>query len=611
MRARFARSIPHADGRAHGTRRTRRLSRAYLVELLESRVLMHANPVLDAEHLAVFGSQDSVSGIVSGGLLPDASISYVSVPSATPEVWSDPHTWRYVGAAPADGSQPAPLPSAGANVVISEGSTVVVDTVFTTALHGVRADGTLRFDPHADTLLVADTILVNIDGVFQMGTDPGLPDPLSATGHGERIDANHRARVIFADSGPIDVTWDPLQFSRGLVSHGDVSMFGTQVTSFEQLGVAAKAKDKTLVLADVPTGWKAGDRLVLSGDTATNGKNTNHDEEVQIVSIGFNSQQQAVVTITDPKVANWGGLKYAHSVATGYLADVSRNATFESQNVTTVAQRGHIMFMHSDNVHVDSAGFYGLGRTDKRTLIDDPVVSPDPANPGHTTTDVIDSKTGQRVMVPVVDAQGNPVVVDGVTQLQVARTGLNPRGRYAVHFHRTGIDEDADPATITGSAVVDTPGWGIVNHSSNVDASGNVVFNAVGAAFVTEAGDEIGSFERQPRDPLPGLGQRHREPQAGAGLRPSRQRILAARRQRFGQEQRGRGATRRRPTSSFPWGSCKKAWAPRRFRPRIWRTPPGPRPARPWSTWATCRCASFRATWPSPRPTAWKPGSRC
>lgn len=335
--------------------------------------------MLDAEHLAVFGSRDPVSGVVSGGLLPDRSISYISVPSATPQEWSDPSTWRYVGEAPADGSQPSPIPSAGANVVISDGSTVVVDTVFTTPLHAIRTDGTLRFDPHADTLLVADTILVTTEGVFQMGTDPTLPDPLSATGMGERIDVNRRARVIFADSGPIDVSWDPLQFSRGLVSHGAVSIFGTEVTSFEQLAVAAKPKDKTLVLADVPTGWKAGDRLVLTGDTAANSKNVNRDEEVQIVSINFTDEQHSVITITDPKVANWAGLKYNHAVATGYVADVSRNATFESQNVTTVAQRGHVMFMHNDDVHVDSAGFYGLGRTDKRTLIDDPVLVPDPA----------------------------------------------------------------------------------------------------------------------------------------------------------------------------------------------------------------------------------------
>ena len=141
---------------------------------------------------------------------------------------------------------------------------------------------------------------------------------------------------------------------------------------------------------------------------------------------------------------------------------------------------------------VDAAGFYGLGRTDKRIPIDDPVLSPDPDHPGKFTTDKIDPTTGQRVMVPVLDANGKPVVINSVTQMQPVRTGLNPRGRYAVHFHRTGVDEGSDPATIADSAVVDTPGWGIVNHSSNVNVDGNVVFNAVGAAYATEAGDEIG-----------------------------------------------------------------------------------------------------------------------
>src|SRR6185295_424400 len=126
---------------------------------------------------------------------------------------------------------------------------------------------------------------------------------------------------------------------------------------------------------------------------------------------------------------------------------------------------------------------------------DDPVVSADPSRPGQTTTDVISARTGQRVMVPVLDANGNPVVVDGVTQLQPARTGLNPRGRYAVHFHRTGIEDHDHATTISDSSVVDSPGWGIVNHSSNVDVTGNVVFNALGSAYVTEAGDEIGSFD--------------------------------------------------------------------------------------------------------------------
>src|SRR5262249_38953015 len=51
------------------------------------------------------------------------------------------------------------------------------------------------------------------------------------------------------------------------------------------------------------------------------------------------------------------------------------------------------------------------------------------------------------------------------------------------------------PVTINDSAVVDSVGWGIVNHSSDVNVTNNVVFNATGAAYVTEAGDEIGTFD--------------------------------------------------------------------------------------------------------------------
>ena len=40
------------------------------------------------------------------------------------------------------------------------------------------------------------------------------------------------------------------------------------------------------------------------------------------------------------------------------------------------------------------------------------------------------------------------------------------------------------------------PGWGYVNHSGYVDFVDNVAYNVNGAAFVTEVGDEIGSFRR-------------------------------------------------------------------------------------------------------------------
>jgi hypothetical protein len=54
--------------------------------------------------------------------------------------------------------------------------------------------------------------------------------------------------------------------------------------------------------------------------------------------------------------------------------------------------------------------------------------------------------------------------------------------------------DDGNPATIMGSAVVDSPGWGFVNHSSDVNMTNNIAFDVHGSGFVTEVGDEIGGF---------------------------------------------------------------------------------------------------------------------
>ena len=144
-------------------------SRVSRLEALEARLLLHSSPVLDAEHLAVFGARDVTTGVITGGLVPDSSLTYISVPGTAPEKWSDASTWRYVGPALAAGIAPSPIPGLGANVLISTGSVVIVDAQFNSSLHTIRDDGTLRFDPHANTLLSVDTIIVEPSGVFQMG----------------------------------------------------------------------------------------------------------------------------------------------------------------------------------------------------------------------------------------------------------------------------------------------------------------------------------------------------------------------------------------------------------------------------------------------------------
>lgn len=457
------------------------------IEPLEERLVLHANVVMDAEHLAVFGARDPVTQVVTGGLVPDSAVTDRAIASGN---WSDPTIWS-------NG-----IPKDGDNVLIGAGFVVTIDCDASidasnnrVALRTIRDDGTLRFQADVNTTLLVDTIIVEPSGTYEMGT---ADDP---------IDAAHRARVIFADrEAGLDAAgqaafeaarraWDPLAFSEGLVSHGDVSIYGSNVTSYVLATKNLNANSTTIDLGvPVPSDWKVGDRLIVTGSTPTNSMGLNQDEQVQIAGISGN-----VITLKASTP-----IKYLHTINATYVANVTRNATFESENVQVVARHGHVMFMHNDDVHVAAAGFYGLGRTDKRRVIDDPVNQPDPDHPGQMTTDVLlanvnseHPEIGHRVLVPVVDGNGK-VVIDPATgkpKLQIAQTGLNPRGRYAVHFHRTGLTSTDDPATLDDCAVVDSPGWGIVNHSSNVDITNNVVFNAVGAAYVTEAGDEIGTFQ--------------------------------------------------------------------------------------------------------------------
>jgi hypothetical protein len=111
--------------------------------------------------------------------------------------------------------------------------------------------------------------------------------------------------------------------------------------------------------------------------------------------------------------------------------------------------RGHVMFMHNPNVGVYDSSFTDLGRSRKDIAITDP------------------------------DGQGG---------------GLeNVRGRYALHFHRTGYDT---PAIVENCTIVNPSSWGVVNHESYVNVYDTTVTGAFGAAFMVETGTELGTFTR-------------------------------------------------------------------------------------------------------------------
>jgi hypothetical protein len=293
-----------------------------------------------------------------------------------------------------------------ANVFVRTGQ--VYDVSGTVDLRGqwlaVESGGKVTLDSPTDKLLV-DSVFVLPGGIFE------------ATA----------GEVVFTDTGPIDVAKDPRLMSRGLISHGTVRIHGKPVTDWLPL-VGAKVGDKTLTTDGTPSGWQAGDRLVLTG-TARGG-----EEVVTVASVAGSA-----VTLTAPLARDHTPPEAGLRVHAGHL---TRSVTFRSENTADLTRRGHVMFMHSHDVVVENAAFVGLGRTDKSQA------------------------TGP----------------------------ANPLGRYPVHFHHTGVAPDAPAVRVEGSVVEGGPGWGFVLHQSRGDFTSNVAYDVLGAGFVAEDGNEVGTF---------------------------------------------------------------------------------------------------------------------
>ena len=293
---------------------------------------------------------------------------------------------------------------------------------------------------------------VRVDGTLQFSATADtnlLVDTLVVTMNGSLvigtaanpIPAQHHASITFTSNGPIDTTWDPNLLSRGLVAMGTVTMFGAATTPYVTLAQNAAQGATTLTLSNAPTNWQVGDEIVLGG-TFTK---WNQDEDLHILGIQGNQ-----VTVS--------ALAYAHTSSNGvpvYLTDLTRNIVVQSQDPSVIGHRGHALLMCSDMTNIHYAEFLGLDRTDKSRPVND----------------------------PQLDTNGN--LIPG--------TGTNPRDRYALDIW-DGDDVNQTAGVVDGSTVVGSPGWGFVNHSSNVNYTNDVAFNVNGTAFISEAGNEIGSF---------------------------------------------------------------------------------------------------------------------
>lgn len=375
-------------------------------------------------------------------LVPRDEATHIAVSDGD---WFDPGTW-YNGQIPGD----------GAKVLIPEGISVTYDDVSDARLFTVRVDGELTFDSHSDSRMVFDTMVVSPTGTLTIGSET---DP---------VDAGVKVELVVANNGPIDTAWDPMLLSRGVISHGDVSIHGAEKDSHEKVVTDPMAGDTELSFAEIPEGWQVGDQLVIAGTRFDGHK---WDGENGGYKLTENQDEvRTIVEIRDGKVILDSPLEFDHDTPRDDLktsvANMTRNVVIQSEDgaASEAYERGHVMFMHSDNVDVRYAQFQDLGRTDKS----------------------VESKD-----------------ISDITDVQY---DSNVQGRYALHLHKTGVGDPDSPAMVVGNAVWGSPGWGFVQHDSNAILDNNASFDTFGAGFVAETGNETGVWNNNIAIYAPGNG---------------------------------------------------------------------------------------------------------
>ncbi|MEM6468396.1 MAG: dockerin type I domain-containing protein [Planctomycetota bacterium] len=367
-------------------------------------------------------------------LVPTSAVTNTVVASGN---WSDPSVWS--------GNQ---LPQDGAAIHIPACMTLNVDYEVEEEFKTIRVDGTLNFLSDRNTEIRVDTLVSTPMGQLVIGTEE---NPIR-----EDVTAN----IVFADDGPIDRAWDPTIVSRGALLHGKTTIHGAVKDSFISLpgdsteGAARPVQGANQVtLAAEPNGWRVGDVITIAG---VDPNDPESDEVVTITEIDGSTITFDTELVRD-HIAPRADLEV-------HVANLTRNIVFRSEN-PEAEHRAHVMFMHTNNVDARYVAFEDLGRTDKSIDLEDwRLISDSEGSVGEDETEVEELD------------------------------GFNVRGRYSVHFHRGGAS--GEPAIVQGAVVQNDPGWAYVNHSSNVDFLDNVSYNVTGAAYNTEAGDEVGSFIR-------------------------------------------------------------------------------------------------------------------
>ena len=269
--------------------------------------------------------------------------------------WSEATTW--------EGGK---VPSAGARVQIRPGTSVLYDVKSDEVIRFIHVSGTLSFTPDRDTLLNVGLIKIQAgDDASEDGfdcdahlsmDDKKLPRAVFEVGSPLRpIEAKHAATIRLHYVIGHDKQSCPAIVNCG----GRMDFHGAPMNrAWVKLGATAKKGDTEVTLEEAVTGWKVGDRVILTATTRQiKVKKTFTD------SLKGNGQteERIIKALTGSKITLDKGLAFDHLGDGNYrgeIANLSRNVVIESAKTEA---RGHTMNHHGSAGSISYAEFRRLG----------------------------------------------------------------------------------------------------------------------------------------------------------------------------------------------------------------------------------------------------------
>jgi hypothetical protein len=273
--------------------------------------------------------------------------------------WSDAKTW--------EGGK---VPSAGVQVLVRPGHTVTYDVKSDAVIRSLHIAGVLTFAHDRDTRLDVGLIRVHAgekieEEGFAFGhvekaegkvvNDPGTAvnctccdgKPALLVGTQERpIEAKHAALIRLHYVEGMDKESCPAIVCCG----GRMDFHGAPMSrSWIKLGANVKAGASEIVLDETLTGWRVGDRVIVTSSSHPNSKNK--------------AEEATIKAIEGARVTLEQSLTQSHSGVGAYRAEVanlSRNVVIESASPDGV--RGHTMYHRGSAGGVSYAEFRHLGK---------------------------------------------------------------------------------------------------------------------------------------------------------------------------------------------------------------------------------------------------------